>query len=141
MCNSCYVCNRYRTVPGARERADVRAAAWRRDNPERARAISQKSRGKACPVKKRDRALRKKYGITVDDYVQMLAEQSGRCQICEMPPAAGKMLHVDHCHESGRVRGLLCNLCNWYLGKLDANPRALARLLEYCEPPEDDGSA
>jgi len=131
MCNSCYVGNRYATNPAHKAAADTRAREWRHANPERARAIKEKSRAKTCPVKKRDRALRKKYGITVSDYEQMLAEQGGVCAICQKPAAQGKLLHVDHCHSTGLVRGLLCHQCNWYLGKVDADAGLLSRLINY----------
>ncbi|WP_081262887.1 endonuclease VII domain-containing protein [Stutzerimonas stutzeri] len=133
MCNSCYVTNRYHSLPEERAKKDATATAWRLANPERARAIKQKSRGKACPIKKRDAMYRRKYGITVDNYEQMYAEQSGLCAICHQPPAAGKLLHVDHCHASGVVRGLLCHQCNWYLGKVDSIPGLLGRLSAYVE--------
>ncbi|MBE7186743.1 endonuclease VII domain-containing protein, partial [Jatrophihabitans endophyticus] len=57
--------------------------------------------------------LRRRYGITAKHADQMLAEQNGVCAICLEAPAA----HVDHDHETGRVRGLLCFNCNGALGQ------------------------
>jgi hypothetical protein len=59
--------------------------------------------------------------------------QGGRCAICLQEPAEGKSLHVDHCHVSGVVRGLLCHQCNWYLGKVDSVPGLLTRLVAYAQ--------
>jgi hypothetical protein len=58
------------------------------------------------------------YGITIDDYNEMFAEQNGCCAICSGHQSEfKKSLAVDHCHETGIVRGLLCDHCNLALGK------------------------
>lgn len=67
------------------------------------------------------RQVRLKYGITVEDYDLMLAEQGGVCKICKRPETSvrnGKVrrMPVDHDHDTGEVRGLLCMLCNSRLG-------------------------
>ena len=66
----------------------------------------------------RDCTLRKKYGIGVAEYNAMLLKQSGRCAICltDAPGGRGRF-HVDHCHDTKRVRGLLCNQCNRMVGQ------------------------
>lgn len=60
--------------------------------------------------------LRKNYGLTSEQYVQMLDDQKGVCAICANPPPEGKKLHVDHNHTTGEVRRLLCSRCNGALG-------------------------
>ena len=105
MCNACYVKLRYDNDQQYRAARLATAKAWRAEHPDRAAALQRKSRAKTCPVKKYDRMLRKKYGINIEDYTAILAEQNGRCAICRMEPSSGKKLHVDHCHESGVVRG------------------------------------
>jgi hypothetical protein len=67
----------------------------------------------------RNRQYIKTYGITVDDYNRMFEEQGGKCKICgtEEPKSRGnKHFAVDHCHTTGQVRGLLCNVCNIAVG-------------------------
>lgn len=75
-------------------------------------------------------ALQNKYNITGEDYQRMLAAQGGKCAICE---DAGSVLHVDHCHAQGDVRGLLCVRCNRMLGyardKITTLERAAAYLV------------
>lgn len=64
---------------------------------------------------KRRRDLRKKYGITLEDYTRMYVKQKGRCLICDTKHEEGKLV-VDHCHATGTVRALLCSKCNKGLG-------------------------
>lgn len=91
---------------------------WQKDNPEKTRrnAINQ--------------YLKKTYGITKTDYLAMVARQNGVCAICKKPPKNGP-LEIDHCHSTGRVRGLLCHRCNWALGILEDSEELLASALEY----------
>jgi formate dehydrogenase maturation protein FdhE len=71
----------------------------------------------------REYMLKSKFGITAEQYAQMMLEQNGKCAMCGSEPKskAGRhstvaALAVDHCHESGRVRRLLCTSCNMGLG-------------------------
>lgn len=71
------------------------------------------------------------YGITGEQYAQLLAAQGGVCYICHRKPGA-KRLAVDHSHVTGRVRGLLCRNCNRdVLGHLKDDPAALQRAIDY----------
>jgi hypothetical protein len=67
----------------------------------------------------RKKHFKKKYGITVEQYNQMLDEQNHVCKICKQVCKSGKRLAVDHCHETGLVRGLLCAKCNTNLGRIE----------------------
>lgn len=79
----------------------------------------------------RDYSLRRKYGISADDYDRMLADQDGSCAICKQPPPEDKILFVDHDHSTGEVRGLLCQHCNSAIGFLKEQPEILASCIEY----------
>jgi len=59
--------------------------------------------------------LKQKYNMTVEDYDLLFQSQNGRCAICARPPFFDKLV-VDHCHETGKIRGLLCSLCNIGIG-------------------------
>jgi hypothetical protein len=83
---------------------------------------------------RRARFLRE-YGISVEQYDEMFETQGGVCARCGNPPQEIKKLAVDHCHKTGRVRGLLCGPCNTYLGRLEANLDQLQRDLNYLNPP------
>jgi transposase-like protein len=79
--------------------------------------------------------LRNSYGISLDEYAVLKESQGGVCAICELPPKNGKTstsaLHVDHDHETGRVRGLLCQKCNPALGQFNDDPDLLERAASY----------
>lgn len=75
--------------------------------------------------------LKHRYGITLDEYDEMLAGQNYQCSICCSPAQPDKHLCVDHCHVDGHVRGLLCSPCNLALGKLGDTPEVAARAAEY----------
>lgn len=82
----------------------------------------------------RDRWLRKKYGIGADEYDALLKKQEGRCAICRTDQPGGptptSSFHVDHSHDDGRVRGLLCRACNTALGLLAEDPTRISALLD-----------
>ena len=75
----------------------------------------------------------RKYGLTVDDYNKMYKEQNGKCAICKtdcLSERFGKF-DVDHDHETGKIRGLLCNKCNTGLGLFKDNVEHLKSAIEY----------
>lgn len=83
----------------------------------------------------RQRWLEKKYGVTADWYDRKLAEQGGHCALCEVDCVANrKYLFVDHNHETGAVRGILCYRCNTFVGQIEKKgwiESALAYLARY----------
>ena len=74
--------------------------------------------------------LRKQYGISPEQYEQMLADQGGKCATCRREDPK-KRLAVDHDHETGEVRGLLCGPCNRFLGWINENPEVLRVMTAY----------
>lgn len=75
---------------------------------------------------------RRLYGLTSEQHDAMLAEQGGGCALCRRTPAEnGKRLAVDHCHDTGLVRGLLCSPCNYGLGLLGDDVAGLRAALDY----------
>lgn len=88
------------------------------------------------PAKKqqmRAKGLVKFYGVTIERFDAMLAAQGGACAICHSPPVGKKQLGVDHCHETGRVRALLCSSCNVGMGSLKDDPGLLRAAADYLE--------
>ena len=83
-----------------------------------------------------DKYLRRAYGISLKEYRQMLVQQAHKCKLCFgegflMKDTHSMKLVVDHCHTSGKVRGLLCHNCNRALGLLQDNRQTLERALAY----------
>lgn len=97
----------------AKRAADV--ALWRKNNREKARNYR----------------LLRDYGIGIEDYRAMLERQGGVCAICQIIKDENYSLVVDHCHTTGKVRGLLCNPCNRMLGFARDRRETLARAAEY----------
>lgn len=102
---------------------------WRKENIEKARAANRKWE-KANPDRVRNKWYLRKYGITVDHYERLMAFSDGCCWICGNKPS-GRRLAVDHCHITGRVRGLLCFFCNRGLRWFKDTPSFLERAAQY----------
>lgn len=79
-----------------------------------------------------------KYGIGRLDYDRILAEQNGACAVCLWVPQDRWSLDIDHCHQTGAVRGLLCNRCNVGIGALQDSPDNLLRAAAYLTQLKDE---
>lgn len=81
--------------------------------------------------------LRRAYSMDTDDYNRMLKEQDFRCAICfndnPASPAKSGNFHVDHCHATGAVRGLLCTKCNLGIGQFNDDSTFLRRAANYID--------
>jgi hypothetical protein len=74
----------------------------------------------------------RRYGLDPASWLALWRGQGGCCAICK-GRLTRKLAVVDHCHTTGRVRGLLCRHCNWALGALGDTPEAIRNLLKYVE--------
>jgi hypothetical protein len=75
--------------------------------------------------------IKRKFGLSAEEYDRMLQEQNGVCAICGMKCKTGFNLAVDHNHDTGKIRGLLCKNCNTALGLLKENPENMLKAIEY----------
>ena len=97
----------------------------------------EKAKMQWTPRKQSSYKLMSNYGLTQEDYTNMLATQNGVCAICKCAETAKsnagyvKNLAVDHCHVTGKVRGLLCHDCNTGIGKLKDNISLLESAIKY----------
>jgi len=103
----------------------LRGKKWREKNPE-------------ADVRKH---LRRKYGMTLEQYNMLFEKQKGVCALCGKPEtvkrkfksAGPERLAVDHCHDTGRIRGLLCFRCNTAVGSIGDDESSAKRVVEYLE--------
>jgi 5-methylcytosine-specific restriction endonuclease McrA len=77
---------------------------------------------------------RRKYGITEEDYNNMILSQNNLCAICNK--SSDKTLHIDHDHITGKIRGLLCSSCNTGIGLFKEDVYSLANAIKYLTSPE-----
>jgi len=91
---------------------------WVRKFPEKDRLLQRRGH------------LKRAYGLSAESYESMICEQAGLCAICE---GVMKSPCVDHNHQTGKVRALLCNSCNVMLGQAKDNPQILMRAVAYLE--------
>lgn len=129
------------------EKAAAAAKRFRKNNPESVRASQRRWNAKnkdrvaaykrrysqANAAKQRAIDMRRRFGISIEDYDELLIAQVGRCAICGAPPTKRKALAVDHDHETGNLRGLLCSNCNVGLGNFKDDPARLATAINYLE--------
>lgn len=85
-----------------------------------------------CKECQASRAYLRLYGITIEQAKRLLEKQGGVCALCdETLEIPSKVAHVDHCHRSGKVRGILCRQCNTALGKLGDSEESLKKTIIY----------
>ena len=139
-CKKCSVCQMYKPLKefyNSRRSKDGRGyrckpcdnnarSKWESENPERSAYV------------RRNKQLKNKYGIDIPEYNRILKSKGGKCAICETKEntsAYGKnstsSFAVDHCHLTGKVRGLLCNQCNRGIGMLGDSVEGVERALKY----------
>jgi 5-methylcytosine-specific restriction endonuclease McrA len=109
---------KYAADAALREKVRSGVMEWQRANPDKRKAQRLKP-----------------YGITHAEFTAMLAAQNGRCAICGHSDLSVPNLFplVDHCHKTGKVRGLLCMNCNQAIGKMGDDPERLRRAALYLE--------
>lgn len=133
LCNSCYRRQKYANDPNYREICRIAARNCRARNLEK-----YKNSARLHYQTHRDRiklsARLSHHGITLEFYNEMLARQNGACAICEGQFASATTTHIDHCHGTGIVRGILCHKCNTGIGWMEKNPRLLSKVFSYIEP-------
>jgi len=143
LCKSCVKVKTKKYWAENKEVMKLRKQAWIDKDPEKAKASKRTSDAKSYEKNKdkyKCRMLRKKYGITYNEYKIMLKNQENCCAICKGQETTrdhkkGKLreLSVDHCHTTLKIRGLLCSHCNRSLGLLKDSVVVLKAAVKYLE--------
>lgn len=124
------------TKPYSKTNAYWYTAVWSDDKKAQAKNHQRAFRA-ANPDYARWMSIKSKYGLTKEQYEELLEKQGGICAICRQPETrttkAGvtMLLHVDHCHNSGKIRGLLCHRCNSALGLFMESSEILSSAVNY----------
>lgn len=85
------------------------------------------------------RRIKEKYGLTPQTFYELLEDQGGCCAVCKGHDPGNKYgWHIDHCHDSNRVRAILCHYCNVALGNAKECPERLRALADYIESGRDE---
>jgi hypothetical protein len=143
---SCVKCGSTDRNKNGRCRPCGRAASnrWNKANRPQVYAsqAAQRRKDPLSAVTRSKRAKLRRHGLTIEKYEEMLAAQGGVCAICRQPEKdiearTGKVkaLAVDHCHKTGRIRGLLCRACNHLLGLAQDDVELLATAYNYLVTP------
>lgn len=112
----------------AKRHKEGKSQEWKKRNPEKAKEVQRRA------------IFKMKYGITLEEYEALLKKQNGICAICKEPCRSGRRLCVDHNHETGQVRGLLCVYCNRNIvGIIDTSKELVMRALKYVDGEVDAG--
>lgn len=98
---------------------------WQAENPEKAKASWRKAEAKSRDLHRRRAS---KYGLTREQLDAMILAAEGRCELCGKET---ENLHVDHCHSSSKVRGMLCLKCNTGLGNFNDDPELMKKAIEW----------
>lgn len=118
-----------------RDKMNKNRKEWGINNRPKVNANVRKYRTKHIAYDKQRKEsywLKWKYGITVDQKSKMIFDQNGRCGCCgELFENEAKKIAVDHCHDTGTIRKILCNKCNFAIGLIDESVEKAQKILEY----------
>lgn len=101
--------------PACKDCVKIRTRKWQENNPEQFKSNQ----------------LQLKYGITLEEKLEMIKQQGNRCAICEDVFQSDKATHVDHCHKTKDIRAILCHHCNTGLGHFKDSKKLLKEAIKY----------
>lgn len=108
----------------------AKANAWRRAHPERTKETAKRWRDAPENKKRSENArLKYRYGVTLEEKLRLMEAQEDRCAICRLEFESKP--HLDHCHRSGAIRGVLCDTCNRGIGYFKDQPEMLESAANY----------
>lgn len=137
-CNDSRKRTRAANPEAARKKEREKTLAYRKAHRKEMREYGKRRYAREREKFRADR-LKRKFGMSPEEYAELLSDQGGTCKICGALPGKGRRLAVDHAHdEHGRVRGLLCTRCNPGIGYFRDSPALLRKAAEYLEKSCDE---
>lgn len=130
-----------------KECRNKKAKKWQIENPEKVKAINDRHKenrkeyynSPERKIKYRSAYIERRFGLKYSDYERMAIEQNNLCAICGKPESGRhKYLSVDHCHDTGKVRQLLCNMCNRFLGWVKEDINTLSNMINYLKKHKNE---
>lgn len=131
LCRSCYEKQLRIENPEYAERQRINSRNWCNSHKEQKRQNDREYNAKTDPEIRWARSLYRQYNLTPDQYYTILQLQNGGCAICGCKPKPTKHLAVDHNHNTGDIRGLLCFRCNYGLSWFQETTQLLLRASNY----------
>lgn len=129
--------------PNAPNKWVIKCSSCGQEHIQNSREIQNNNKPMSCDnfkphnwsgLEREDNIMRKQYGISTEQFAELLEFQGGGCAICAKPiENIRRRMNIDHDHETNRVRGILCTGCNTGLGHLGDNIEGLQRALYYLE--------
>lgn len=110
-----------------------RAKEWKRDNPLKWKAIRRDS-DRRNAIQRRNSRIKRRYKLAPEKITEFLGAQDYKCAICQVPFLKEGELYrfvIDHDHNTGKVRGLLCSACNTGLGQFEDDPKIIRNAFYY----------
>lgn len=138
----CFTCKKRKSVKNFYRRTFIKKDGYDSNckkckdshrNPEKEKIRMRKAYS-AYKERIRNTFIKRMYGITLEQYKEILISQKYKCKICKKKCPTGKALAIDHSHSTGKIRGLLCWRCNMGIGQFNDNVKLLvaaARYLRY----------
>lgn len=151
MTKTCSKCKQAKNITEFRYRAErdchssqcrvcekIKAREYRKTHPEQLRETHRKARLRpGYRQKQREYTMKSQYGLTRNQRMFMYVKQNGCCALCKTPIPYDRT-QTDHNHTTGKVRGLLCTPCNWFVGWVETRRHLLGDALRYLDAEKED---
>lgn len=119
-------------VKAHRKNSYISSKKWKEDNRDKMVGYRKRYYKKLTPEQRKKWMLNRLYGLSVEQFMEMLSNQGGVCGICG-GVTLNKSLSVDHNHTTGQVRGLLCHRCNTAIGLLNEDVEIMYKVIKYLD--------
>jgi hypothetical protein len=136
LCRNCYDKQLKKDNPEFKRSQYDNHKRWEENNKDKVKEYQKKRQQlykERDKQNNRKRWLWNKYKLTVEEYISLVEYSNNTCYICGSTPYENKKLHIDHDHKTGKIRGLLCARCNWYLAKIEKDPEILNKIKKYLQ--------